>query len=415
MKFDSTFRKHDKLFYNVLVDVSLENVLIQKENIEKLYSNRIKIKGFRQGRIPNDILYFHCGSNIIDDIKNNLVKYTVSKITKDNKINPIDIVSLKYINNDIFRHGFKYSLTLEVLPTVKIKSWVNPKITIRCYSFDIQYTYYLIQKIRVFYRSLCPSQNVQIMSSDLVTFSCMFYNNNNNEKIDVLSKSGLTIEVGKSKIYPEIDKELLNYSPGDNFTMLIRFSSDFYIKSVQNLLTLVKVNILEVKKKVFPILDTPFFGNYAKRYQCLNDFNMNVILMLNQKMSLMKFQEMYKNIINQIYKHNKFVVPQSYIDKKSKKIVGEYLGKNKINRYKKPYWLKKIKQVSLQSIKEKLIFYFIVRKYKASLRSTKYDSEKIQEVKRKVFVNFFFQYSDQDVLKVILPNKIHIRDLNLFQ
>ncbi len=117
-----------KRCYNVLLsEDELENAKISKlQEIAK----KVKLDGFRPGKVPLDIVKRMYGESVNRESKQNLIDSTSRQILKDESLS----ISFRFITDIVKEdeNGLQFELKFELIPTFEIQDMSNVKITKYC-------------------------------------------------------------------------------------------------------------------------------------------------------------------------------------------------------------------------------------------------------------------------------------------
>ncbi len=126
MKVKVTSKKGLKANLSVLVDKKI----IQKKLDEKLdeLKDKVQLKGFRPGKVPPKVIKEQFGKAIYGEVIDGILKETSTQAIEDNKLK---VAGQPKINLKTFGEGkdLNYTIEVETLPDVKLKSLENIKVT----------------------------------------------------------------------------------------------------------------------------------------------------------------------------------------------------------------------------------------------------------------------------------------------
>ncbi len=104
------------------IKVTVEHDQVQQEfnNIYHELSQKVKIPGFRTGRIPTNILEMNLGKEYINhQVAEKLIKETYLEAIDQSKLDPIDVPKIDLVQIDKEK-PFIYKMNLEVKPDIEI-------------------------------------------------------------------------------------------------------------------------------------------------------------------------------------------------------------------------------------------------------------------------------------------------------
>jgi trigger factor len=103
----------------VIIEMSWDEIEKDFEQAIKKFSKRIKLPGFRPGKVPRKVLMNQFQPSIEADFVENSVNTYYLKALKENEINPVNMGSVSDVH---FHHGehFKFKVAFEIEPEVII-------------------------------------------------------------------------------------------------------------------------------------------------------------------------------------------------------------------------------------------------------------------------------------------------------
>jgi trigger factor len=117
---ETTIEEISQVKRRLHIEIDSEEVTKKLDQVYKRISKSVRIKGFRPGKAPRKIIEQYHGKEIIDDVKNDLIKESFSKAMEETKLVPVGSPA---VEDQAIRPGenFRYSVTLEVRPQFELK------------------------------------------------------------------------------------------------------------------------------------------------------------------------------------------------------------------------------------------------------------------------------------------------------
>lgn len=112
-----------------VLEISLPATEVTKK-IETLYSRyqaSAKLDGFRQGKVPMNIIKSRYGAHIQDEAINECIQNTYKEIIEKEKFSPVSEVRLEEKKFDPAGE-LKFKLGFEVMPEIKVKNYKGIKV-----------------------------------------------------------------------------------------------------------------------------------------------------------------------------------------------------------------------------------------------------------------------------------------------
>ncbi|WP_158676345.1 trigger factor [Candidatus Pantoea edessiphila] len=265
---------------------------IEKELINM--SKTIRINGFRQGKVPMQIIFQRYKNSIVQDTLNKLMKENFINIMIKQKINVIDIPIYTpgtYIENS----DFTYTVEFKVYPIIKLKfleeiKVEKPLITISDYDINTAIDVIRQQNIKWI------KQDTIAQKEDRVTIDFISYIDG--KKIKDGKISDFILILGKGHMIPNFEDNIIGYKPGDKFNINSNFPKDYHLKFLRGKTVNFDIKLKKVEKPIFPELNKSFIDNLGIKDGSVSSLR-NII---HKNMELESKSLIYKSIKNQIVK-----------------------------------------------------------------------------------------------------------------
>tara|TARA_B100001123_G_C15228839_1_gene994283 strand:+ start:82 stop:1467 length:1386 start_codon:yes stop_codon:yes gene_type:complete len=310
------------------------NVFVDKKTIEEKISLRlnelsktININGFRPGKVPVDVIKSQYGKVIYGEVLEKILKETSTKALEEKKIKVAGQPKL-----DLKSYGegkdLSYTLEIEELPSVKIKSIENIKFT----EYEISVT---DKEIKNKIDEIAKNQNnfkekkdnESAVNGDLVAFD--YEATIENKSFEGGQGKNTQIVLGKDLFLKGFDKQLVGVKKNQERKIDAILPDNYPIKEFANKKAIFKCKILNVKKTEPVVIDDQFAKNLGAKD--LNDLKQLVKKQIqNQyKMSLDAISK--ENILNQLEKIHDIILPENLV-KQELELISRGLKKEDVEK-----------------------------------------------------------------------------------
>ena len=111
----------------MIIEISSEIIEEKVTQRLKVIGRKAKIKGFRPGKIPANIVKQHYGAEANQETLSELIQSSYSEAMADNKFRPVGSPQIEPQENKI-NSNFIYKATFEVLPEIRLKGLDGIKV-----------------------------------------------------------------------------------------------------------------------------------------------------------------------------------------------------------------------------------------------------------------------------------------------
>lgn len=222
----------------------------------KKNKNRIRVPGFRKGKVPRQIFTKMYGEEALyEDALNILLPDEYEKAVQDAKIEPVDQPK---INVESMEKGKPWVIkaNVTVKPEVKLGDYKGlsvPKQNTRVYQKDVDAE---LEKKRESQAELVLKENKAAEKGDTVVID--FEGSIDGKPFEGGSAENHSLELGSNSFIPGFEDQLIGHKAGDEVEVKVTFPKDYQAKDLANKEAIFKTKIHEVKTKELPKLDNDF-------------------------------------------------------------------------------------------------------------------------------------------------------------
>lgn len=244
----------------VLVEFSVE-VGAERVNteVDKAYGNVAKtarVRGFRPGKAPRNVLAHVYGPRIIADVARRLVDETLQKAMLDHKLQPLNSPAIEQDKLEANR-PFLYKARFEVVPEVKdVKyealSVKRPKVEVKDEEVDAE-----LEKMRTAHATLePPSDDRGAREGDVLVVDIDV--SVGGKPVADAAATDMQIELAAGNILPAILEALADKRPGDVATAEADMPDNHPHAKLRGKRASFKIQVKDLKQKVVPDADDEF-------------------------------------------------------------------------------------------------------------------------------------------------------------
>tara|TARA_B100000579_G_scaffold426385_1_gene433518 strand:+ start:7926 stop:9287 length:1362 start_codon:yes stop_codon:yes gene_type:complete len=327
MKVKINSKKGLKTSFSVLVDKGT----IQKKMDEKLneLQGKVQLKGFRPGKVPAKVIKSQFGKAIYGEVIDGILKETSNKAINDNKIK---LAGQPKIDLKTFGEGkdLNYTMEVETLPDVKLKSLENIKVTDYEILIEENVVKKRIDEIAQSQQNFVDkAKDQKAQKGDMVVFDY-------EAKIDGKNFEGgqgknVQIILGRDLFIKGFDEQLIGTEKNQNKVVTVKLPKNYPQKNLVNKKTDFNCKIVNLKKSV----DTKVDDEFAKKIGAkdLNDLRSLIKKQLSgeYKRSLDAIEK--KKILDQIEENHSLELPLNLVEEETK-VISQNLKKEDFDKHK---------------------------------------------------------------------------------
>jgi len=306
------------------VQVPAEAVKSEIDKAYQMLAKNARIRGFRPGKAPRDVLQRVYGPQVMGDVMNALVQSTLPKALSENNVIPITQPSVEPGKVDA-KEAFSYVARFEVTPDVaEVKhegfDIKRPKAEVTDAMVDEQ-----LELVRQQHATLkTPEPARAAKKGDVVTID--FTISVDGKEVKDGGGTGVQIELGAQQALPEIDTALEGKSAGDKVSVDAKFNENHPRKDFQNKTGTFAVTLTDVKERVLPALDDELAKD-AGQFQTLVELRADVHTKLEKMVKDKSDMAVAEQIVEKLNEANPLDLPPSLVEQQARVLQQEVVLK----------------------------------------------------------------------------------------
>jgi trigger factor len=300
------------------IEVSGEVVTREIDSAYRKLGKRVKVKGFRPGKVPRNILQRYYADYIKNEVISTLINDTYFEAISDRDIKP---VSQPTIDNGTLEEGkaFAYSATVEVKPDIQVKNYLGLQFGERKAEVTKDDVGKRLRELQELHAQLVTVEGrKRIREGDFVIVD--YEGISGGKPFEGSSGKDFMLQVGSGRFLPELEEKLTGMQCDDEKEIEIAFPEDH--PTLAGRKALFRVRIKEIKKKVIPKLDDEFAKDIGE-YEDLKGLKAGIRQDLKREAEESARRDLEKQLIEKLIEDNSFDVPRSMVERQIEYFVAD--------------------------------------------------------------------------------------------
>jgi len=293
------------------------------KEVESFYQQvgkQAKIKGFRPGKIPRDILERYFKDHVKSEVIQKLIQESYPAALSEKDLQP---VSPPVIDPGELESGkpFQYSATVEVKPEIKIEGYIGLNIEGKKESAkeeEVEERLKGLQNLHAQLKTVPEPRPIQSGDHVIIDYEARM----DNKPLEEGKAVDFTVEVGSGRFIPALEEKLVGLNQEEEKEIEVPFPEDYGYKKWAGKTVSFLVKVKEIKEKVLPPLDDEFakdLGDYAS----LEDLKAKLKEEIEKEKELMLDRQLKDQMIEQLIQANSFEIPESMVVEQAKALVSD--------------------------------------------------------------------------------------------
>ncbi len=296
----------------ILFDISWLEVKKELDTAYKNVGKKAKIKGFRQGKVPRDVLETLYKEHAEDEAISNLVNRYYWEALKENNINAIaqpdiDQNGIKSENN------FTFTAVVEVEPIIEPTGYVGLELEKEKYEVQDSDVDARLEEVRDMFSTMEEVEADRgVSEGDFVVID--FEGMVDGKPLKEMKAENYLLEVGSKRFAPGFEEQLIGMKKSEAEQVRIKLPDDYNAKNLAGKEVVFSVTLKNIKEKKLPQLDGEFIKNFDK-YESLDDLKKDIKKTLEEENIARSNSAFKSQIIEKLLQSNQFEVPQAFVNR----------------------------------------------------------------------------------------------------
>ncbi len=293
-------------------DIPWANVKNELDAVYRKVGKKARIKGFRPGRIPRNILEKHYREEAEEETVSNLVNRYYWETLQEKEIAAVvqPQIEQKGIEAD---KNFTFSATIEVEPVIDPVDYLGldlekeePVVT----DDDLEKRMNEMRQMFATMEELHEERGV--IEGDFVTLD--FAGALAGERLKELRSEDYLLEIGSKTFVPGFEEQLIGLKQGERKTIVVKFPDKYPTAHLSGKEVEFEVHVKAIRIKKLPEIDEKFIKNF-EHYESLEDLKSDVRKNLEEEKKRKIAAATERRIGERLLEKNTFEVPESFVER----------------------------------------------------------------------------------------------------
>jgi trigger factor len=276
------FTRLEQSSVKLTVTVSKEDVSAQYDDLLSGYSKSLQMPGFRKGKVPKEVLERKFGSSFKEEALGRIIEKSLTDIFEDESLPPSDR-PLPYSQPELKEKpqldvgaDLQFSVTYDVMPTVKVETWKGLSVEIpdsEVADEDIDRELEALRNRNAIVQD--KDDDAVAEDGDVVTVDYTELSESG-EVLDSTKREDFVFALGSGSNWYRFDKEITGMKKGETRDIEKTYPEDFMHNELAGRTVKLRVSMTSLKSKLLPDLDDDLAQDVDEKYKTLEDLKANI-------------------------------------------------------------------------------------------------------------------------------------------
>ncbi len=303
------------------LDIDADEVMKEFNEIVDRFSSQAKIRGFRPGKVPRDLIKQKFYPELKESLINTLVPKALSSELKAQNINP---VGMPVVNDLHFKEGepLRFKVQFEVWPEFELPTYKKIKVKQKKITVEPQEIENSLEDLRARSAEYIPVERREVADGDYVAVEL--------KGKDLDTKRFLPLEKGVILAgHPDneeaLNKNLIGLKPGDEKSFTVEHDKNHKNKRLAGKTIEYDMKIVSIKERNLPALDDEFAKGLGE-FKDLKDLKEKIEKEIVSTKERAAKNEMAEDIIKKISEKLNIELPEAIVEQENEAVVRRLLS-----------------------------------------------------------------------------------------
>ncbi len=305
----------------LVIEIPQEDVTKELDSAYKELKKNAKVKGFRPGKTPRNVLERLYGKDVRADVSSRLIQESFLQVLKESELN---VVSMPQIDPPALEADAPYAFTAEV----EVKPELKP---LAIDGFNLKKTLYRptdeeleaqIQLLRKNLAKMVPiEENRAAAEGDyaLIDYEGL---KDGQPFTETQKTTDFSMKIGDGLIHKNFDDQVTGMNPGDQKTFDLAFPEDYFNSKLAGLTITFDVTLKEIREQQLPEIDDAMAKRLGQ-FESLDELRAQIEENLSKGYAKRQEQELHEQVYTALIDQQEFEVPDSMVAHELEGIVAE--------------------------------------------------------------------------------------------
>ena len=295
--------------------ISVEAESFESEITTKLKetSRRIKLPGFRPGKVPLKEVRRRFGPAVRAEVAQEIMQSSYMDAVNQEELSPAGAPELDIVNIDIGA-DLEFTATFEIFPSIEIADLSGVKIkqpVAEVQTEDLETMISRLQEQRKEWIDL--DQGSKSEQGHRITVD--FVGKMDGEEFEGGTGQEIQIEIGSGQMIEDLEKGLIGLSAEESVTIPVTFPDDYQADNLKGKAAEFEVSVKKLEEPKIPPLDESFFKLFGVDDDDVEAFRAKIRENMENEIDQSSKGQVKRQVMDQLFELHDFSTPKALIER----------------------------------------------------------------------------------------------------
>jgi len=305
----------------IRVELPVETVASEFSRAYKNLGQRVRVKGFRTGKIPRSVLQGIYGDEVKGEVRSHLVQESLGEIIRERGL---QIVSRPEVEaNDLSEAGaFSFSAVFEVKPEITLKDYLGVEVERAKLAIADGQVDEAMRRLQESHARLeLVTDRDVVEKGDFVTLD--FEGAVEGKPFPGGKGENYTLEIGAGQALPQFEEAVTGSKVNERQTVQVNYPENYPNKEIAGKPVEFSLVVREIKQKILPVVDDEFAKDHGE-CASLEELKERIRARLTDELKRYQDEELKEKIISRLIEAHSFAAPPSMVERQTRYLMERY-------------------------------------------------------------------------------------------
>jgi len=293
------------------IEIPLEIFSQEEEDAYRELGKKVKVPGFRKGKIPKSYLKKLYHDRVKGDVLNKIIPEAYYKAVEEKDLKPVGSPKLENIKHEE-NSPITFSATIEIIPPFEIKKYEGLKFTKKIAKItdeDIEREFDYIKNRYATFEEVTsrPAKEGDLVVVDFKGFV-------DGSSVQKEETKNYSLIIGANNLLEDFEKGFIGLNKNVEKEFTVTYPASHANKDLANKKVLFKVKVNEIKIKKLSEITDEFIKNEMGKEKTVAELREEIRQHQEKRGEAMSDTTLYLDVINKLIEMNPFEIPQVLIE-----------------------------------------------------------------------------------------------------
>jgi trigger factor len=287
-------------------------------------SQKVKLKGFRKGKVPRYVLEQYYKDQTEADVLERIVGQSYQIAVEEHSITPVAPPEVQAPREIIPGMDFSYQAKVEIKPVIELQKTDGLEAKKITYTVDDDDVLAQLERMREAMVKVVPVEDRDTaQQGDLVEVN--WSGTVEGEPVKGLRGMSYVVEIGAGRFFVEAEQALVGKKLGESFDVDVDVPEDHRLEAAAGKTAKLTISPVELKTKEMPELDDDFAQDVHDDFDNLEDLKKSLKEDMTKAAEARTKSQAKESVLDAFIEANPFDVPNALVERQAEEMAASQL------------------------------------------------------------------------------------------